>query len=45
VEGNRVTAGRRQLRLGVDGLWYMFGEQFGDWVLRGPGAADPRELL
>jgi uncharacterized Zn finger protein len=45
VEGNRVTAGRRQLRLGMDGLWYLFGEQFGDWVLRGPGAADPRELL
>jgi transposase-like protein len=45
VEGNRVTADRRQLRLGVDGLWYLFGEQFGDWVLRGPGAADPRELL
>jgi hypothetical protein len=45
VEGNRVTLERRQLRLGADGLWYMFGEQFGDWVLRGPGAADPRELL
>ncbi|TDU83119.1 SWIM zinc finger protein [Kribbella voronezhensis] len=45
VEGNRVTADRRQLRLGADGLWYLFGEQFNDWVLRGPGAADPRDLL
>jgi transposase-like protein len=45
AEGNRVTADRRQLRLGADGLWYLFQEQFNDWVLRGPGAADPRDLL
>jgi transposase-like protein len=45
VEGNRVTVGRRQLRLGGDGLWYLFSKQFNDWVLSGPGAADPVELL
>jgi transposase-like protein len=45
VEGNWLTAGRRQLRLGADGLWYLFSKQFNDWVLSGPGAADPAELL
>jgi transposase-like protein len=45
VEGNWLTAGRRQLRLGADGLWYLFSKQFNDWVLSGPGAADPVELL
>jgi hypothetical protein len=45
VQGNRVTAGRRQLRLGRDGLWYLFTEHFGDWTLAGPPAADPRELV
>jgi transposase-like protein len=45
IEGNWVTAEREQLRLGGDGLWYLFTKQFNDWVLRGPGAADPAELL
>jgi hypothetical protein len=45
VRGNRVTAGRRQLRLGPDGLWYLFTKQFNDWMLSGPPAADPSALL
>jgi uncharacterized Zn finger protein len=44
VDKNRVTYGRRQLRLGRDGLWYLFTEHFGDWTLAGPPAADPRDL-
>lgn len=45
IEGNWVTADRQQLRLGGDGLWYLFSKQFNDWVLSRPGAADPVELL
>ncbi|GAA1558238.1 SWIM zinc finger family protein [Kribbella lupini] len=45
VDKNRVTSGRRQLRLGRDGLWYLFTEHFGDWTLAGPPAADPRDLV
>jgi transposase-like protein len=45
IEGSWVTADRQQLRLGTDGLWYLFSKQFNDWVLSGPGAADPVELL
>ncbi|MEV6283352.1 SWIM zinc finger family protein [Kribbella sp. NPDC051770] len=44
VDRNRVTSGRRQLRLGRDGLWYLFAEHFGDWTLTGPPAADPWSL-
>ncbi|WP_237706575.1 SWIM zinc finger family protein [Kribbella flavida] len=45
VDGNRVSLERQQLRLGQDGLWYLFTEHFGDWTLAGPPAADPAELL
>ncbi|MFI6681778.1 SWIM zinc finger family protein [Kribbella sp. NPDC050470] len=45
VEGNRVTAGRIQLRLGPDGLWYRFDQQFSDWTLARPPSPDPQELL
>ena len=45
VEGNRVTAERRQLRLGADGLWYLFTEQFNDWMLSAPPSPDPAELV
>lgn len=45
VEGNRVSAGRRQLRLGTDRLWYLFTEQFNDWMLAAPPSADPGALL
>ncbi|WBQ07788.1 SWIM zinc finger family protein [Kribbella sp. CA-293567] len=45
IEGNRVTAGRTQLRLGPDGLWYLFTKQFSDWMLSAPPGPDPAELL
>ncbi|MFI7067846.1 SWIM zinc finger family protein [Kribbella sp. NPDC050124] len=44
VEGNRITAGRIQLRLGSDGLWYRFDQQFSDWTLTRPPSPDPQEL-
>jgi hypothetical protein len=45
VEANRVTAGKLQLRLGPDSLWYRFDQHFNDWTLTRPPAADPRDLL
>ena len=45
VKGNRVTTGRTQLRLGADGLWYLFTKQFNDWMLTAPPSPDPAELL
>lgn len=45
VEANRATAGRTQLRLGTDGLWYLFSMQFNDWTLVAPPAATAESLL
>jgi uncharacterized Zn finger protein len=45
VDGNRITAERVQLRLGAEGLWYLFVKQFNDWTLSGPPSPDPVELL
>jgi SWIM zinc finger len=45
VEGNWITAARAQLRLGDDGLWYLFTKQFNDWMLSAPPSPDPAELL
>jgi uncharacterized Zn finger protein len=45
VQGNRVSAGRQQLRLGPDGLWYLFTKQFNDWMLSAPPSPDPAALL
>jgi uncharacterized Zn finger protein len=45
VDGNRVTAGRTQLRLGRDALWYRFDQHFNDWTLTRPPSPDPRDLL
>ncbi|MFD7160960.1 SWIM zinc finger family protein [Kribbella sp. NPDC059898] len=45
TEANRVTAGKLQLRLGRDNLWYRFDNQFNDWTLTRPPAADPNDLL
>ncbi len=45
LEGNRITEQRVQLRLGRDGLWYLFRKQFNDWTLSGPPSPDPAELL
>jgi uncharacterized Zn finger protein len=38
---NRVTAGRVQLRLGRDLLWYPYVRSDGDWEPAGPPRADP----
>ncbi|MFI5698327.1 SWIM zinc finger family protein [Kribbella sp. NPDC051586] len=45
TEANRVTAGKLQLRLGPDNLWYRFDQHFSDWTLNRPPAADPHDLL
>jgi hypothetical protein len=45
IDANRVTAGKLQLRLGPDNLWYRFTEHFNDWTLTGPPSPDPRDLL
>lgn len=45
AQGNRVTAGPLQLRLGTDGLWYLFTKQFNDWLLSAPPSPDPAGLL
>jgi transposase-like protein len=45
VEANRVTAGKLQLRLGKDNLWYRFDNSFNDWTLTRPPSPDPRDLL
>jgi len=41
VQGNRITAGRLQLRLGRDLRWYPYARSDGDWEPSGPPAADP----
>jgi hypothetical protein len=38
---NRVTAGRMQLRLGRDFLWYPYARSDGDWEPAGPPRPDP----
>jgi hypothetical protein len=45
IEANRATAGRTQLRLGEDALWYLFLMQFNDWTLTAPPATTPDTLL
>ena len=41
VTRNRVTAGRMQLRLGRDFLWYPYLRSDGDWEPAGPPKPDP----
>jgi len=41
VTRNRVTAGRMQLRLGRDFLWYPYVRSDGDWEPAGPPKPDP----
>jgi hypothetical protein len=41
VRGNRVTAGRLQLRLGRDLRWYPYARSDQDWEPSGPAQADP----
>jgi uncharacterized Zn finger protein len=38
---NRVTAGRMQLRLGRDLLWYPYLQSDGEWEPAGPPQSDP----
>jgi hypothetical protein len=38
---NRVPAGRVQLRIGRDLLWYPYVRSDGDWEPAGPPEADP----
>ncbi|TDW79268.1 SWIM zinc finger family protein [Kribbella sp. VKM Ac-2566] len=45
TEANRVTAGKIQLRLGRDNLWYRFDKSFNDWSLTHPPAPSPQDLL
>jgi hypothetical protein len=41
VRGNRITAGRLQLRLGRDLRWYPYARSGQDWEPSGPAQADP----
>ena len=41
IARNRVTAGRTQLRLGRDLLWYPYSRSDDDWEPAGPPQSDP----
>ncbi len=41
IRGNRITAGRLQLRLGRDLRWYPYTRSDQDWEPSGPAQADP----
>ena len=45
IEGNRVTAGRLQLRLGRDLRWYPYARSDDDWEPSGVPEADPARAL
>lgn len=45
VDGNRVTAGRLQLRLGRDLRWYPYARSDDDWEPSGAPEADPARAL
>jgi uncharacterized Zn finger protein len=45
ITGNRITAGRLQLRLGRDLRWYPYGRTDQDWEPSGPPQADPALAL
>ena len=45
VQGNRITAGRLQLRLGRDLRWYPYARSDGDWEPSGPPEADPAQAV
>jgi len=45
IQGNRVTAGRLQLRLGRDLRWYPYARSDDDWEPSGAPEADPDRAL
>jgi hypothetical protein len=45
IRGNRVTAGRLQLRLGRDLRWYPYARSDDDWEPSGVPEADPDRAL
>ena len=45
IQGNRVTAGRLQLRLGRDLRWYPYARSDDDWEPSGAPEADPARAL
>jgi hypothetical protein len=45
VDGNQVTAGRLQVRLGRDLRWYPYARSDGDWEPSGPPEADPAQAV
>lgn len=45
VEGNRITSGRLQLRLGRDLRWFPYARSDGDWEPSGPPDPDPARAV
>jgi hypothetical protein len=45
VQGNRITAGRLQLRLGRDLRWYPYARSDQDWEPSGSPETDPARAL
>lgn len=45
IEGNRITTGRLQLRLGRDLRWYPYARSDGDWEPSGPPDSDPARAV
>jgi hypothetical protein len=45
IQGNRVTAGRLQLRLGRDLQWYPYTRSDGDWEPSGTPEPDPARAV
>ncbi len=45
VEGNRITTGRLQLRLGRDLRWFPYARSDGDWEPSGPPDPDPARAV